>query len=667
MKKKAKFMAGKGLIDNFLSNLTMFKKLSINPIISIIFIVLISVYSFHMFSSQMKSVDTIYNTQFKNFQNSADIYASISSYHTSLYKLINWYHAEYEKNQIYELIDSMIGTHKKIIIDIEYNLKEKKLLAEEKAIFKLIKEEYATYKQSAQDVIDMLKDDPATATMFLQDAELNFATVSHSIDKLMKLEDTLCKEMYIHMDTSYNSTVILFIFGILTILIVSISIMILINNSITNPIRKLSNFVKNVGDTEEFTSRVDITSNDEIGQIANTFNELMGTLEYAINGISQVMESLANGDFNNTLSIDLKGDLLNLKNFVNTTINSINNIFNDITDATASMALGQFNNRISQDMKGSYNDLKISMNTTMEQLEETINDVNNVMSEVALNNLTSRITVDTNGELLELKKCINASIESIGATLNDVVNTTTLVKNSANQTSTAVEQVAEGSQEQVGFISTIVTKIADADTGMDSVNKTTEQAATLAKQSVSHVHEGQSKIQQMNTFMTSVTDSSKKISAITDLIGNISKQTNLLSLNAAIEAARAGEHGKGFAVVADEVRKLAENTSDSVNEIALLIGESAEEVEKANYASIDVSSTMDSIVESATKTDNMLNTISDEMITQKSVIDGISQNINQLNTVSENNAAAAEEITATTIDLAEMINRIVDKISKFKT
>ena len=65
-----------------------------------------------------------------------------------------------------------------------------------------------------------------------------------------------------------------------------------------------------------------------------------------------------------------------------------------------------------------------------------------------------------------------------------------------------------------------------------------------------------------------------------EVITSVAGSTNLLSLNASIEAARAGEAGRGFAVVADEIRKLAESAGRRAEEIAKLIHEISNTVER---------------------------------------------------------------------------------------
>lgn len=62
-------------------------------------------------------------------------------------------------------------------------------------------------------------------------------------------------------------------------------------------------------------------------------------------------------------------------------------------------------------------------------------------------------------------------------------------------------------------------------------------------------------------------EDAEKTNGITDLIKNISRQTNLLGLNASIEAARAGQHGAGFNIVAQEVRKLSTETTTATDHI----------------------------------------------------------------------------------------------------
>jgi archaellum component FlaC len=77
------------------------------------------------------------------------------------------------------------------------------------------------------------------------------------------------------------------------------------------------------------------------------------------------------------------------------------------------------------------------------------------------------------------------------------------------------------------------------------------------------VHANENILKEVNV----ASESTKGTDNILGFIQNISKQTNLLGMNAAIEAAKAGEHGRGFSVVAQEIRKLSGSSSESIRKI----------------------------------------------------------------------------------------------------
>ena len=263
-----------------------------------------------------------------------------------------------------------------------------------------------------------------------------------------------------------------------------------------------------------------------------------------------------------------------------------------------------------------------------------------------------------------------------------------------DEISKAVEDVAEGSTHMATSVSDINMNLGDMSSETNtidlSVSDIKQQTQTVQNSSVS-MNEKMRNMKESNTKMESgianisqriqnVNTVVEKVSDIVSVIEAISKQTNLLSLNASIEAARAGEAGRGFAVVAEEIRVLSDNTSGELNNIKTIIDELVQECQECVKASESVvkdsaqqQEELDSvlhefegldeqIVLTAGKAEEIKNLIS-EMVRLNSSITSSSDGLTD---VSAANAAATQQMNANIEELNAMMHGVADMAAQMQ-
>lgn len=339
-----------------------------------------------------------------------------------------------------------------------------------------------------------------------------------------------------------------------------------------------------------------------------------------------------------------------------------------LSQSMRGMAQGNFDLRLStQGQSGQFLSILTDARATVEVLDNLIGDVVRVMDAVSRGDLSHRVHAEGAGDLGKLKNDINQSLEALAVSMRQIGENAQQVAGAANDTSTAIGQLADGAQNQTQFIGHMVSAIRQTAAAVSDIASNTEHASRQAQESTTIVRDGQHKMVQMVDVVNGIALSSEKINKITDVIEKIANKTNLLSLNAAIEAARAGEHGKGFAVVADEVGKLAASSADSTKEITQLIQQASQQAKEAVVAVKEVSSDMERIVKASTQTDGMLQRISASVEEQTRMIQEINSSVENLELIARSNSAASEELAASMIELSKVADSTRSEITKFST
>jgi len=207
-----------------------------------------------------------------------------------------------------------------------------------------------------------------------------------------------------------------------------------------------------------------------------------------------------------------------------------------------------------------------------------IRPLNQLVEGLKRGDLSRRIEVTTQDEVADAAEAFNAyngsmrtTIIEISGLADRVASGSTELAASASEMARAVEEIARVSEELKASGEQVSDAMQRLGLNVDTMAERNLQTGAQSEDAVRDTAKGADAGRGAAQGMKEIQQVTSQIVRAIQVIQDIARQTNLLSLNAAIEAAKAGAMGKGFAVVAEEVRKLAERSRGSAQEIEQLI------------------------------------------------------------------------------------------------
>lgn len=398
--------------------------------------------------------------------------------------------------------------------------------------------------QKFKDAFKLLKDNPKTHAHYMEVVEgKRLYTYLVPIEAQQKCSachkagsgrgvlmiSTSLEDSYAELDASRNRWIM---FGLVSIVSVSIVLTLSIKIGVTGPIHGTVVMFKDIAEGEgDLTKRLEVTSRDEVGMLGTWFNKFIEGMQKTVIGVNAA--SIEVVSISEKLAVSSHKARTSAENQLKTTEETSSSI-NEMEASVKSVA------EVAEHVLASTDTVSSSVLQMTASVDEIAENMEKLTDSV--DTTTSSVTE------------IVASIKEVASHINVLSGVSEEIISSVTEISASIKEIEQYAREQTNLSERVKNEAASV--GMESVKK-----------NMSGMDRIKSDVSSASVIINRLGERSEEVGSILNVINNVTEATSLLALNAAILAAQAGEHGKGFAVVADEIRELAEQTASSTKEI----------------------------------------------------------------------------------------------------
>lgn len=248
-------------------------------------------------------------------------------------------------------------------------------------------------------------------------------------------------------------------------------------------------------------------------------------------------------------------------------------------------------------------------------------------------------------EAVDLRRVFEEQSKNLQAVIAQAKQSIAAIGANTGRLNGTAAVLSEQSEEQAASLEEISAAVRQLTSAIQENSNQSDRARTLALAASRVAEEGSQMSDNMAASMGKVTETTRRVVAIVDLVQEIAFQTNILALNAAVEAARAGEAGRGFSVVATEVRALAQRSATALKDIRMQIAMSDAQMAESSKQVAEVDEKLSHIAGSTKETAAIVSSISLSTQEQSAGVHQVQASVSQLERVVQTNVQMIEQLT----------------------
>jgi HAMP domain-containing protein/signal transduction histidine kinase/CheY-like chemotaxis protein len=278
-----------------------------------------------------------------------------------------------------------------------------------------------------------------------------------------------------------------------------------LKNTINTMVDQLSSFASEVTRVaREVGTEGKLGGQADVKGVAGTWKDLTdnvnfmaGNLTNQVRNIAEVTSAVARGDLSRKITVDVRGEILELKNTINTMVDQLSSFASEVTRVAREVGTdGKLGGQaVVRGVGGTWKDLTDSVNSMAGNLTAQVRNIAQVTTAVANGNLSRKVTVDVQGEILELKDTINTMVDQLNSFASEVTRVAREVGTEGKLGGQAevkgvggtwkdltdnVNSMAANLTTQVRGIAKVVTAVANGDLKRKLVLETKGEIAELA-------------------------------------------------------------------------------------------------------------------------------------------------------------------------------------------